>query len=738
MILSSMGQETTVAPVRDLRAGRLLALGVISATLVAYWYVDGGSVAALASLSSGAVLILMCLSEIWAWSRGRKRETAYIETLKHVMNADIVPAVVADGNGAVLWSNPAADALTSASDRSVMTVGHLISDHITSSEQVLRRIKQAAQADGMASETVVGMDTVLRLHVRLVSGTEIWRFEIKEGEREDADAGVPSILLGRNGVVLSMNEAARSLVGTRAKSTATLFRDAQLPSDGAAPLMTSSGEVLVQIRTRETGAGRTRVLLTPIDDDTSVSTAGLEDIPLPAMRLSPAGKVLELNGLACILLKADNKTGCMVSDLLEGLQAPVAETIEQATLDGIVHGPEILRVRGADTETFVQMNLKRVMGPASVTLVAIMSDATELKTLEAQFVQGQKMQAIGQLAGGVAHDFNNLLTAISGHCDLMLLRHDQGDQDYADLIQIHQNANRAAALVTQLLAFSRKQTLQPEHIDLRDTLSDLTHLLNRLVGEKVSLMLSHDPVLRPIRADKRQLEQVIMNLVVNARDAMPDGGQISIETESLTLREPLIRDRVTVPEGDYVVVRVRDQGGGIHPDVVPKIFEPFFTTKRTGEGTGLGLSTAYGIVKQTGGFIFVDSQLGQGTCFSLMFAAQTPQARPVVEAKAIDTRPVADQCEGVVLLVEDEAPVRAFASRALAMRGFEVLEAALVAILSQRSNSSDSFLRNFSSTFGDKSGACPAELFSLSRSSSQPRRSSRKPVHPATSSYRNK
>ena len=210
----------------------------------------------------------------------------------------------------------------------------------------------------------------------------------------------------------------------------------------------------------------------------------------------------------------------------------------------------------------------------------------ELKTLEAQFVQSQKMQAIGQLAGGVAHDFNNLLTAISGHCDLLLLRHDQGDPDYADLVQINQNANRAAALVGQLLAFSRKQTLRPELLDLRDTLSDLTHLLNRLVGEKIELTLSHDPVLPAIRGDRRQLEQVLMNLVVNARDAMPDGGTIRIETERRLLLEPLKRDRAMVEPGEYASVKVSDAGVGIAQDSLQKVFEPFYTTKRTGEGTG--------------------------------------------------------------------------------------------------------------------------------------------------------
>jgi len=305
----------------------------------------------------------------------------------------------------------------------------------------------------------------------------------------------------------------------------------------------------------------------------------------------------------------------------------------------------------------------------------VLDDVTELKSLEAQFVQSQKMQAIGQLAGGVAHDFNNLLTAISGHCDLLLLRHDEGDLNYSDLIQIHQNANRAASLVGQLLAFSRKQTLQPEVIDLRETLSDLTHLLNRLVGEKVRLTLDHDPDLLPIRADKRQLEQVLMNLVVNARDAMQGAGSIRVTTQNLRLRDPMVKDRAVVPLGDYVQVKVIDHGHGISPDKLHKIFEPFYTTKRPGEGTGLGLSTAYGIVKQTGGYIFADSELGKGTEFSLLFPRHIRTDEPVVAAEPVRREPVDGPATGVVLLVEDEAPVRAFASRALRLRGYSVLEA---------------------------------------------------------------
>ena len=202
-----------------------------------------------------------------------------------------------------------------------------------------------------------------------------------------------------------------------------------------------------------------------------------------------------------------------------------------------------------------------------------------------------------QLAGGVAHDFNNLLTAISGHCGLLLLRHDKNDPDFSDLMQIHQNANRGAALIGQLLAFSRKQNLQVKLLNIREIIADLAHLLDRLVGEKVNLLLYHRTKLPIVRADKRQLEQVLMNLVVNARDAMVEGGDVVIRTQSKTFDKAHERDSAVIPAGEYVKIQVEDFGSGIPPEHRQKIFEPFFTTKRTGEGTGLGLSTVYGIVK---------------------------------------------------------------------------------------------------------------------------------------------
>jgi two-component system cell cycle sensor histidine kinase/response regulator CckA len=368
-----------------------------------------------------------------------------------------------------------------------------------------------------------------------------------------------------------------------------------------------------------------------------------------------------------------------LSSIVEGLGRPVNDWLTDTLEERIPNRPEVVRAKRKDEDQYLQITLGRVSGAEGKSLLAVLHDATELKTLEQQFVQSQKMQAIGQLAGGVAHDFNNLLTAISGHCDLLMLRHDRGDPDFADLIQINQNANRAASLVGQLLAFSRKQTLEPEVLDLRETMGELTHLLNRLVGEKVRLQLSHDPGLLPIRADRRQLDQVLMNLVVNARDAMPDGGRINVETLMVRLTEELHRDQAVVPPSQYVTISVRDCGIGIPPDKLNRIFEPFYTTKRTGEGTGLGLSMAYGIVKQTGGYIFVDSVIGQGTTFTIFCPAyDMPLSELATVAKAPE--PTARDgfqgpAEGVVLLVEDEAPVRAFASRALRLRGYTVLEA---------------------------------------------------------------
>jgi two-component system cell cycle sensor histidine kinase/response regulator CckA len=483
------------------------------------------------------------------------------------------------------------------------------------------------------------------------------------------------LTIGRRNTVLSMNTAARALIGERVTSLEALS-PGPLRSGTTCEITTTRGPAICGFVEIDGTSGRREVFLLPDAiraDPPGGDWALLEAIPVPLVLIESDGRILHANPGARALLRCDPGASCRLADRLEGLGRPVNEWVEDAAAGRGTVQSEFLRVRRDDRETFVQVSLARTELGGKSLLMAVLSDATELKSLQAQFVQSQKMQAIGQLAGGIAHDFNNLLTAISGHCDLLLLHRDPGDPEYADLMQIAQNVNRAAALVGQLLAFSRKQTMRPQILDLRDILADLTHLLNRLVGEQVSLTLDHEPGLAAIRADKRQIEQVIMNLVVNARDAMPEGGEIRIVTRNRFLDSPLYRDRAVVAPGHYVAIEVADTGCGIPPDKVAKVFEPFFTTKRPGEGTGLGLSTAYGIVKQTGGFIFVDSTPGAGTTFQILFPAHAHVSEPEPDSPPTPAAP--RPRGGVVLLVEDEAPVRAFAGRALRLRGFTVIEA---------------------------------------------------------------
>ncbi len=341
-------------------------------------------------------------------------------------------------------------------------------------------------------------------------------------------------------------------------------------------------------------------------------------------------------------------------------------------------GPIEVRIKGLSNKTCV-LFLGRLDGieGGDGGLMLHFIDVTEQKNLEIQFAQSQKMQAVGQLAGGVAHDFNNLLTAMIGFCDLLLMRFKPGDPSFADIMQIKQNANRAANLVRQLLAFSRQQTLQPRILDITDVLVELSHLLRRLIGENIELKVVHGRDLGLAKVDQGQLEQVIINLVVNARDAMPGGGTLTVRTANHTQAGPMRRGAETLPVGNYVLIEVVDTGVGIPKENLERIFEPFFSTKEIGSGTGLGLSTVYGIVKQTGGVIFVDSAKGVGATFQI-YLPRYQQSDMTAAARAdVGEAPAVKDLTGVgtVMLVEDEDPVRIFGARALRNKGYTVLEA---------------------------------------------------------------
>ncbi len=333
----------------------------------------------------------------------------------------------------------------------------------------------------------------------------------------------------------------------------------------------------------------------------------------------------------------------------------------------------------------VYFNTKRSTDADGRELCSIMLiDSSEQKNLEMRFAHSQKMQAVGQLAGGVAHDFNNLLTAMIGFCDLLLMRHPAGDPSFADIMQIKQNANRAANLVRQLLAFSRRQTLQPKKIDVTELLAELANLIRRLIGENITLNMVHGRDLGSVKADQGQLEQVIINLAVNARDAMKDGGTLDITSRNITIKGAFpLEGKFLAPEddeianGDYVLVEITDSGCGIPSDLMKKVFEPFFSTKEIGQGTGLGLATVFGIIRQTGGHIYVKSAEGEGTTFALFFP-HNHDIEPIANTNSIseDKQPASDLTgAATIMLVEDETPVRIFAARALRNKGYEVLEA---------------------------------------------------------------
>jgi len=459
-----------------------------------------------------------------------------------------------------------------------------------------------------------------------------------------------------------------------------LYRLAEMSPgrDGAAVEVAFEGEIGQERTSQLAGA-------TELSEDSAGRFGSLEDLsgvfeqaPLGLIILDRNGSILRLNQAASSLLDQPETIGQEFASFFAdedavslrerlGAEVPAKSQLE-ATLKG-------------DEGGSVDLYLSPFEGPLEdghdAAMIAYVIDTTERLSLEMQMAQSQKMQAVGQLAGGVAHDFNNLLTAIIGFCDLLLARHQVGDPSFGDIDQIRQNANRAANLVRQLLAFSRQQTLTPKVFSPTDILTELSMLLRRLLGEKVELDMSHGRNLGMIKVDQSQLDTALINLAVNARDAMQEGGRLTIATSAVSIDEsdPAADDKIT--PGKYVLIEVRDTGTGIPEDVLSKIFEPFFTTKGVGEGTGLGLSTVYGIIKQMGGFIYCDSEVDVGTTFRIYLPVheETAAEREERIAEPVQVAPKDLTGMGTILLVEDEEAVRAFATRALSSRGYTVLEA---------------------------------------------------------------
>jgi two-component system cell cycle sensor histidine kinase/response regulator CckA len=356
-------------------------------------------------------------------------------------------------------------------------------------------------------------------------------------------------------------------------------------------------------------------------------------------------------------------------------KAAVADAVRRNARGPATSGDLAVRLTREPKEP-VALTIAGLRGLGDAAVLLLLKDNSEEAKLKRQIAQATKMQAVGQLAGGVAHDFNNILTAIIGHCDLMLMRHTPGDSDYDDIQQIKSNSNRAAGLTRQLLAFSRQQTLRPQVLQLPDVVSEVSHLLKRLLGETVVLVVKHGRNLGAIRADPGQLEQVIINLAVNARDAMASkgGGTLTIQTYAVRADQVAELGSEILPVADYTALSVSDTGSGIPPNVLGKVFEPFFTTKEVGKGTGLGLSTVYGIVKQSGGFIFADSKVDEGTRFVIYLPVHA-LAEPAKKTRREKDGENELWGTGTVLLVEDEPMVRTVAERALTRHGYSVVTA---------------------------------------------------------------
>jgi two-component system, cell cycle sensor histidine kinase and response regulator CckA len=515
------------------------------------------------------------------------------------------------------------------------------------------------------------------------------RVEGQVGESLSA-AGVLAVVVDDDGAILAANK----LFAQRALGPTQTLRNARF-----AQLVETGDDEQMRLVAEGEGAQPVRVVHVPADSS-GESAAGalllfetasagslaqssnlqalLDVLPIGLALVDRDGRFLTMN--AAFRQAAGLKGSAMPiypGDLVvKEDKAAVAEAVRRNARGPAMSGDLAIRLAHQSSEP-VALTIAGLRGLGDAAVLLLLKDNSEEAKLKRQVAQATKMQVVGQLAGGVAHDFNNILTAIIGHCDLMLMRHTPGDSDYDDIQQIKSNSNRAAGLTRQLLAFSRQQTLLPQVLQLPDVVSEVSHLLKRLLGETVELVVKHGRSLGPIRADPGQLEQVIVNLAVNARDAMAakGGGTLTIQTYMVKADQVAELGSDILPIADYSALSVTDTGTGIPASVLGKVFEPFFTTKEVGKGTGLGLSTVYGIVKQSGGFIFADSKVGQGTRFVIYLPVHREEAGERAARKPEKTKKDELWGSGTVLLVEDEPMVRTVAERALTRHGYTVITA---------------------------------------------------------------
>ncbi len=561
--------------------------------------------------------------------------------------------------------------------------------------------------------------------------TRIWKLEDVTAERRAHEgekgllegrlaqfAGAPAglLIVDRDGQVLSANDRLASWLGYSDVARLPDFRLSDLVADGGAHLLMALGHETAAVHRCDLDLicenGRrwpATLLVEPTarclsiavveriedDDAAKLSLSGtqprfsrfFQSAPFGIAAVDAEGRILSANpAFARLLLDGTAQRGGSLVELLQKSDAEIGKKIGaalEAAREGKANIAPIDLMFGVKNSELTRKvyvsSLARgsAEGPRESAILYVI-DTTEAKALEQKFAQAQKMEAVGTLAGGIAHDFNNVLTAIIGFSDLLLQTHKPGNNSHSHVLSIKQSANRAAGLVRQLLAFSRRQTMQPRVLQMGDLLTDWSMLVNRLLGEKIELKILSVRDLWHVKADPSELERIIINLAVNARDAMlPKGGRLTIRTKNITERDSQKLSSQGIARAEYVAIEVEDNGSGMTPEIMAKIFDPFFTTKAVGKGTGLGLASVYGIVQQTGGYIIPESTPGEGTTFRVYLPRYTLEPEDEVEPMQAAKKPRPRDLTGTgrVMLVEDEEAVRRFAVTALKSKGYEVLQA---------------------------------------------------------------